>query len=63
MQLAAYRMGLDVPNARCANVFVSVTKPGLVKIVEWTKEDLDRAWGMFAHLKSYWELKNNYKVI
>ncbi len=63
MQLSAYRMGLDVPNARCANVFVSVTKPGLVKIVEWTKEDLDRAWGMFAHLKSYWELKNNYKVI
>jgi len=63
MQLSAYRVGLDVPKARCANVFVSVTDPGLVKIVEWTQEDLERGWQMFDHLKNYWQIKNNHKVI
>ena len=61
MQLAAYRVGLEVPKARCANVFVSVTNPGLVKIVEWTQEDLERGWGMFDHLKNFWQLKNNHR--
>ena len=63
MQLAAYRVGLEVPKARCANVFVSVTDPGLVKIVEWTQEDLERGWQMFDALKTYWQVKNNHKVM
>ena len=62
MQLSAYRMGLDVPLARCANVFVSVTDPGLVKIVEWSQEDLERGWEMFDSLKNFWQLKHNHKV-
>jgi hypothetical protein len=61
MQLAAYRVGLGVPNARCANVFVSRSVPGLVVVKEWPLEDLDRGWAMFMHLLSFWQLKNNHR--
>lgn len=54
MQLAAYRMGLAIPNARCANVFVSVVEPGLVVVREWNQEELVRGWKMFDALKTYW---------
>ena len=58
MQLAAYRMGIHMPNARCANVFVSVTKPGLVKIVEWQPNEIERGWAMFDALRQYWYAKS-----
>jgi len=61
MQLAAYRVGLGIPNARCANVFVSRNVPGLIAIREWSAEDLDRGWAMFMHLLSFWQLKNDHK--
>ena len=61
MQLAAYRVGLGMPQARCANVFVSRSVPGLTKLVEWTPEDLDRGWLMFAALLNFWQLKNQHK--
>ena len=57
MQLAAYRVGIEMPKARCANVFVSVTEPGLVHIKEWTQEELERAWNMFSALKDFWYAK------
>ena len=57
-QLAAYRMGLEIPNARCANVFVSVTEPGLVVVREWTQDELVRGWKMFDSLKNYWYAKS-----
>ena len=60
MQLSAYRVGLGVPNAICANVFLSRTSPGLVIIKEWTAEDLDRGWKMFCALLNFWQLKNNH---
>jgi hypothetical protein len=62
MQLAAYRNGLNVPHARCANVFVSRTHPGLVKIVEWPEEELVKGWEMFQCLLRFWKLKNNFGV-
>ena len=61
MQLAAYRVGLGIPNARCANVFISVTEPGLVKVVEWSEEKMDRAWKMFQSLLTYWQVKNDHR--
>jgi len=61
MQLAAYRMGLDLPDARCANVFVSVTNPGLVVVKEWSQEDLTRGWRMFYALLRYWQTKNQHE--
>lgn len=60
MQLAAYRHGLGLPHARCANVFASRTHPGLIKIVEWPEEELVKAWEMFQCLQRYWSLKNNF---
>ena len=58
MQLAAYRMGIHMPNARCANVFVSVTRPGLVKIIEWQPNEIERGWAMFDALRQYWYAKS-----
>lgn len=61
MQLAAYRVGLGIPTARCANVFVSRNVEGLVVVKEWTAEDLDRGWKMFMNLLSFWQLKNQHQ--
>lgn len=61
MQLSAYRVGLGIPQAACANVFVSRSVPGLVKIVSWSPEDLDRGWLMFSALLNFWQLKNQHK--
>ena len=62
MQLAAYRHGLGVPHARCANVFVSRSHPGLVKVVEWPEDELAKGWEMFQSLLRFWKLKNNFGV-
>jgi hypothetical protein len=67
MQLAAYRMGFNMPKARCANVFVGykmvngITQFTGVKVVEHEQEDLDRYWLMFTKLLEFWQLKNNHK--
>ena len=61
MQLAAYRVGLGMPEARCANIFVSRNVKGLVSIIEWSAEDLNRGWNMFYHLLQFWQQKNSYK--
>jgi len=62
MQLAAYRHGLGLPHARCANVFASVTYPGLIKVVEWPEEELRKGWEMFQALLRFWQLKNDFGV-
>lgn len=62
MQLAAYRHGLGVPHARCANVFVSRTHHGLVKIVEWPEASLVKGWEMFKCLLAFWKLKNDFEL-
>jgi hypothetical protein len=60
IQLAAYRVGLGMPKARCANVFVSVNEPGLAVVHEWPEEELERGWRMFLALLQYWQAKNKY---
>jgi hypothetical protein len=60
MQLSAYRHGLGLPHARCANVFCSRTHHGLIKVVEWSEEDLTKGWEMFQALLRFWQLKNNF---
>jgi hypothetical protein len=61
LQLAAYRVGLGIPTARCANVFVSRTDPELAVVKEWEEDDLQRGWEMFTHLLAYWQLKNQHE--
>jgi hypothetical protein len=62
MQLAAYRVGLGIPKARCSNVFVSRSVPGLVVIKQWDEADLQRGWEMFCHLLSFWTLKHKFNM-
>ena len=61
MQLAAYRSGLALNGAKCANLFVSTTHPNLVALYEWTLADVDRGWLMFEALLKFWQAKNNYQ--
>jgi hypothetical protein len=61
MQLSAYRVGLGMPSARCANIFVSRNVPGMVKIIEWDQADLERGWQMFHALLTFWQTKNQHK--
>jgi hypothetical protein len=61
MQLAAYRVGLGMPGARCANVFVSRNVPGLVVIKEWEEEEIARGWKMFSSLLNFWQVKNSHQ--
>lgn len=60
MQLAAYRMGLGQPTARCAIVYVSVTVPGLCRLIEIPEADLVRGWKCFYSLLQFWKAKNNF---
>lgn len=60
MQLAAYREGLLVPSARCAIVYVSVTVPGLARVIEIEEEELQQGWRMFQGLLQYWCAKSGY---
>ena len=61
MQLAAYRVGLGKPDARCANVFVSRSHPGTTFIYEWTDDDLIKGWSMFVSLLDFWQLKTGHQ--
>lgn len=61
IQLAAYRVGLGMPGARCANVYISRNIPALVEIHEWQPEDLARGWSMFAALLNFWQLKTGHQ--
>lgn len=61
MQLASYSYGLGIEHPRCANVYISTTLPGLVKVKEWSKDDIDRGLKMFLSLLQYWQAKTGYK--
>ena len=60
MQLAAYRHGINVPLLRCANLFISTSIPGLVRMHVWEETELSRGWQMFSALLSYWKAKTGY---
>lgn len=60
MQLAAYRFGLGMEKAQAAIVYVSVTHPGLSRLIEIPEEALQQGWRMFLALLQYWQAKNKY---
>lgn len=57
MQLAAYRVLLGVPRARCANVFLN--EKGDVKIIEHDQDDLKSAYECFQCLLQFYRIKNS----
>lgn len=60
MQLAAYREGVGYPLSRCANVFLSVTHPGLFHVHEWPEAELQTAWEKFKLLLAFWKLDKQF---
>src|SRR5690606_34393042 len=59
MQLAAYRVGLGLPSAKAANVFVCL-EDGQVNFHEHTEEELQRGWRMFQHALALWQEQNQF---
>jgi len=57
MQLDAYRHGIGCPEATMANVFVSVTHPGLCQMVV---HDDGNHFERFLRLLDYWKLAKGY---
>lgn len=60
MQLAAYRHGLGMEKARCAIVYVSVTNPGLARLIEIPEADLVKGWKCFYSLLQFWKASKGY---
>lgn len=60
MQLCAYGLGLfdDETPYRAANVFVSTSHPGIVKIHEWDERDIQRGENMFLSILQFWQAKS-----
>ncbi len=58
MQLAAYKKGLKVPEAKLFNIFISTTSD-LVTLVEHV--DYERSIAGFYHLLNYWQWLKQYK--
>lgn len=60
MQLAAYREGLGLPNARCAIVYVNAIEPA-ARLIEIPEDKLQRGWDMFRALLDYWYARTGMK--
>lgn len=56
-QLAAYRVGLGMPSARCANVFICL-EDGQIDFHEHKEEDLQRGWETFKDCLNIWKREN-----
>jgi hypothetical protein len=54
MQLAAYRIGLNMPKARCANLYF--TETGDTKLIEHDEETINKAFDSFDHLLQYFNI-------
>ena len=52
-QLAAYRHGLNMPEARCAIVYVSSVKPE-ARLIELDEEELQQGWNEFRSLLAFY---------
>lgn len=62
MQLAAYRRGLNVQNARCAILYVGRYEP-TATLVEAPPEAIERGAAMFSAMLGYWQAKNSYAPV
>lgn len=56
-QLAAYANGLNCPRARCVNLFISSTEPGVIVPVEWESADIEQGWKAFECLLALWKCR------
>ncbi len=56
MQLSAYRLGLGYPDAKIANVFISVKERGLIKIEVHEKDETET----FMALLNFWKVYKKF---
>ena len=56
-QLAAYRVGLKMPDAHCANAFVCL-ETGEIDFHVHPEADLQRGWETFLDCLSIWKREN-----
>lgn len=56
LQLAAYREGLGLPNARCFIMKISSTHPGVMELKEYSNDQLNKAFERFKCLLQYYTL-------
>ncbi len=61
MQLAAYRHGLGLPEARCAILHVDRNKPTAELLIA-KEEDLQKGWAMFRALLAFWYARTGLKI-
>ncbi len=64
-QLAAYRLGLDLPRAECYNLFISHETPGRFKLVPEVydakeEQKIQKGERMFLSLLEYYKEKNSF---
>ena len=60
-QLAAYRHGLGMPEARCAIVYVSSVKPE-ARLIEIGEEELQQGWNEFRSLLAFYYHANKMEL-
>jgi hypothetical protein len=59
LQLAAYRHGLGMDDARCFILYIH-TETAESKLIELSANELEKGWKCFWSLKEYYRAKNNY---
>lgn len=60
LQLAAYAQGLGLADARLANVYVSTSQPGLVRVKEWEPKEAQRGLNSFNLCLKLWQSLKDY---
>ncbi len=60
MQLSAYRLGLGYPEARIANVFISVKDRGLIKVEIHDQDETDSFLALLHFWKTYKKFDPSY---
>jgi hypothetical protein len=60
-QLAAYAYGMNYPAARCINLFIHASEPGLIVPHEWTQEQAERGYHCFLHLLNLYQLRKGLR--
>ncbi len=61
MQLAAYRHGLSLPDARCGVLHVDRNQP-TAELIEASEADLQKGWAMFHALLTFWYARTGLKI-
>jgi hypothetical protein len=60
MQLGGYRLGLEMPKARCFNAFGSISHPGLVLLHPHRESDIQQGEAMFRAALALFHAKTGY---